>query len=248
MTICLSDAGKRFNRDWIFRHLNYTFEAGQSYAITGPNGSGKSTLLQALSGGMYINEGVVEFRVPSSEFGVPSSDPIAIGSGLPSYAEASEDKPSVSAAAEKEGVRKQSTIISTDHIYQQVSICAPYLEVVEEMTIREFLDFHKGFKPFLPGVTTDSIIIAIGLEKAVNKQIRFYSSGMKQRVKLAQCVFSDTAIVLLDEPCTNLDKAGIELYDSLINEYCKNRLVVVSSNDEVEYKFCQLKINISDYK
>ncbi len=70
MTICLSDAGKRFNRDWIFRHINYTFEAGQSYAITGPNGSGKSTLLQALSGGMYINEGLIEFGVMSKESGV----------------------------------------------------------------------------------------------------------------------------------------------------------------------------------
>ena len=231
MTICLSDAGKRFNRDWIFRHVNYTFEAGQSYAITGPNGSGKSTLLQVLSGGMMINEGVIEFEVRSQEPGLPS---VALA------------KEGVRSSAS--GFRKQSTIISTENIYQQVSICAPYLEVVEEMTVREFLDFHKGFKPFLPGVTTDAIISTIGLEKAVNKQIRYYSSGMKQRVKLAQCIFSDTAIVLLDEPCTNLDKAGIELYDSLINAYCKNRLVVVSSNDEVEYKFCQLKINISDYK
>ena len=259
MTICLSDAGKRFNRDWIFRHLNYTFEAGQSYAITGPNGSGKSTLLQALSGGMYINEGVVEFGVRSKESGVRSresgvrsresgvrsresgvlSQESGVRLALRSFSEGGSSEP---------GAGKQSTIISTDNIYQQVSICAPYLEVVEEMTIREFLNFHKGFKPFLPGVTTDSIISAIGLEKAVNKQIRYYSSGMKQRVKLAQCIFSDTAIVLLDEPCTNLDKAGIELYDSLINDYCKNRLVVVSSNDEVEYKFCQLKINISDYK
>ena len=205
MTICLSDAGKRFNRDWIFRHFNYTFEAGQSYAITGPNGSGKSTLLQALSGGMYINEGRIEYRILNKEQ-------------------------------------------KNEEIYRDVSICAPYLEVVEEMTLREFLDFHHGFKPFLPGVTTDSIITILGLEKAVNKQIRYYSSGMKQRVKLAQCIFSDTAIVLLDEPCTNLDAAGIELYHSLITEYCKDRLVVVSSNDEVEYKFCEEKINMGDYK
>jgi ABC-type Mn2+/Zn2+ transport system ATPase subunit len=68
MTISLSDAGKRFNRDWIFRHVNYQFESGRSYAITGPNGSGKSTLLQALSGGMMMNEGKIEFRV--QEFGV----------------------------------------------------------------------------------------------------------------------------------------------------------------------------------
>jgi len=213
MTIFLSDAGKRFNRDWIFRHFNYTFEAGQSYAIIGPNGSGKSTLLQVLSGGMMLNEGSVEFGVRSSEFGVSGS-----------------------------------TIISTEKIYNHISICAPYLEVVEEMTLKEFLAFHHGFKPFLPGITPDSIIAALGLEKAVKKQIRYYSSGMKQRVKMAQSIFSDTAIVLLDEPCTNLDTEGIALYHRLINDHCKNRLVVVSSNDEVEYKFCREKININDYK
>jgi ABC-type multidrug transport system ATPase subunit len=205
MTISLSDAGKRFNRDWIFRHVNYTFETGTSYAITGPNGSGKSTLLLALSGSMMLNEGKIEYRIRNKEQ-------------------------------------------KNEEVYQHVSICAPYLEVVEEMTFKEFLGFHHGFKPFLPDITPDSIITAVGLEKAVNKQIRYYSSGMKQRVKLAQCIFSDTAIVLLDEPCTNLDTAGIELYHSLINDYCKNRLVVVSSNDEVEYKFCEQKINISDYK
>jgi len=82
----------------------------------------------------------------------------------------------------------------------------------------------------------------------MNKQIRYYSSGMKQRVKLAQCIFSNVPIVLLDEPCTNLDSAGIELYHQLIGDYCKERLVVVSSNDEVEYRFCENKITISDYK
>jgi ABC-type multidrug transport system ATPase subunit len=214
MTICLSDAGKRFNRDWIFRHFNYTFEAGQSYAITGANGSGKSTLLQALSGGMYINEGNLKYE----------------------------------AGSRKSETGGQKSEIPIEKIYNHVSICAPYLEVIEEMTLREFLLFHQGFKPFLAGVSIDSIITRLGLEKAIHKQIRFYSSGMKQRVKLAQCIFSDTAIVLLDEPCTNLDTTGIELYHSLINDYCKDRLVVVSSNDEVEYRFCGERINMGDYK
>ncbi|MEO7922743.1 MAG: ATP-binding cassette domain-containing protein [Chitinophagaceae bacterium] len=219
MTISLSDAGKRFNRDWIFRHFNYQFEAGQSYAITGPNGSGKSTLLQVLSGAMMINEGNMEFGVGKLETGDVS----------------------------RESVVGKKTI-PVEAIYQYVSIAAPYLEVVEEMTVKEFFDFHQGFKPFLPGISTDSIIASIGLEKAVNKQIRFYSSGMKQRVKLAQCIFSDTAIVLLDEPCTNLDSEGIELYHRLIHDHCSDRLVVVSSNDKVEYSFCAKSINIIDYK
>jgi ABC-type multidrug transport system ATPase subunit len=110
------------------------------------------------------------------------------------------------------------------------------------------LEFHHHFKPFLSTLTIDSIISIIGLDVAVHKQIRYYSSGMKQRVKLAQAIFSDVPILLLDEPCTNLDLTGIELYHQLINDYCKNRLVIVSSNDEVEYRFCRERINISDYK
>ena len=211
MTISLSDAGKRFNRDWIFRHFNYKFEAGQSYAIVGPNGSGKSTLLQVLSGSIMINEGELQYS-----------------SGNPST-----------------GAQEQ---LATEVIYQQVSICAPYLETIEEMTVKEFLDFHNGFKPFLTGITIDQIITTIGLQNALHKQIRYYSSGMKQRVKLAQCIFSDTPIVLLDEPCTNLDLEGIALYNRLISDHCRHRLVVVSSNDEVEYRFCSQKINIMDYK
>jgi ABC-type multidrug transport system ATPase subunit len=205
MKIALSDAGKRFNRDWIFRHFTYSFEKGNAYAITGPNGSGKSTLLQVLSGSMHFNEGTCNWTIGNKQ-------------------------------------------LANEDVYNHISICAPYLEVVEEMTLREFFDFHHGFKPFIPGVSTDSIITTLGLENAASKQIRYYSSGMKQRVKLAQCIFSDTAIVLLDEPCTNLDSTGIELYHQLIYDYCKDRLVIVSSNDEVEYKFCKETINISDYK
>jgi ABC-type multidrug transport system ATPase subunit len=205
MKVSLTDAGKRFNRDWIFRHFNYAFETGGSYAITGPNGSGKSTLLQALSGSMMISEGHIEYRADGKE-------------------------------------------IKNEEVYRHVSICAPYLEVVEEMTVKEFLDFHHGFKPFIPGISTDYIISTIGLRNAIQKQIRYYSSGMKQRVKLGQCIFTDTPIVLLDEPCTNLDSEGITLYHQLINDHCRQRLVVVSSNDEVEYKFCKEKISINDYK
>ncbi len=226
MKVSLTDAGKRFNRDWIFRHFNYTFESGRSYAITGPNGSGKSTLLQTLSGGMMINEGNIQYSIDNGQWAIDNGQwaidnrQLAIGNGQ----------------------------LAIEQVYKHVSICAPYMELVEEMTLKEFLQFHQGFKPFLSGITTDHIISTLGLEKAFHKQIRYYSSGMKQRVKLAQCIFSDTPIVLLDEPCTNLDSEGISLYHRLINDHCTQRLVVVSSNDEVEYSFCEEKINIADYK
>jgi ABC-type multidrug transport system ATPase subunit len=205
MKISLTDAGKRFNRDWIFRHLTYEFSAGQSYAIIGPNGSGKSTLLQVLSGSMQMNEGSGEWSVDNKK-------------------------------------------LELEKVYNYVSICAPYLEVVEEMTLIEFLNFHSGFKPFLSSITSERIISILGLENAVNKQIRNYSSGMRQRVKLAQAIFSDIPVVLLDEPCTNLDATGVELYKQLIEDYCKKRMVIVSSNDHHEYDFCSNRINITDWK
>jgi ABC-type multidrug transport system ATPase subunit len=67
-------------------------------------------------------------------------------------------------------------------------------------------------------------------------------------VKLAQAFFSDVPVLLLDEPCTNLDATGIALYHHLITTYAKGKMVVVSSNDEVEYSFCNHVISIMDYK
>ncbi|HXO74037.1 MAG TPA: ABC transporter ATP-binding protein, partial [Puia sp.] len=61
MRITLTDAGKRFNRDWIFRHLDHEFFPGHSYAITGSNGSGKSTLLQAIAGAIDLSEGRIGY-------------------------------------------------------------------------------------------------------------------------------------------------------------------------------------------
>ncbi len=205
MKISLTNAGKRFNRDWIFRHLTTEFISGSSYAIIGPNGSGKSTLLQVLSGSMQQSEGNCQWWFKDKE-------------------------------------------VLQENIYSSVSLCAPYLEVVEEMTLLEFFDFHQKFKPFIPGFDKHAIIEVVGLENAKDKQIRYYSSGMKQRVKLAQCIFSDTPIVLLDEPCTNLDTAGIHLYHNLVRDHCEKRLVVVSSNDEMEYGFCEHQLLISNYK
>jgi ABC-type multidrug transport system ATPase subunit len=205
MKIKLSNAGKRFNREWIFRRAGLEFVSGNAYAITGPNGSGKSTLLQSIGGMLQLSEGTIEL------------------------------------ADERWQMTEENT-------YQQTSFCAPYLDVIEEMTLTEFLQFHNQFKPFIEDFTTKKIVEVLGLEKAVHKQIRYYSSGMKQRVKLAQTIFADAAIVLLDEPCSNLDDNGIQLYHSLVNEYCKERLVIVCSNDPVEYSFCNTVLSMTDFK
>jgi len=205
MRINLFNAGKRFNRDWIFRKADLTFLPGHTYAITGSNGSGKSTLLQTLAGSMEISEGKIEWQ----HYNRP---------------------------------------IDADNIFSYLTIAAPYIEVIEEMTAVEFLQFHLQFKPLLKEISIMEILKIVGLEKAAAKQIRYYSSGMKQRIKLAQAIFSDVPLLLLDEPCTNLDASGYELYQGLISDYAKNKTIIVSSNDVNEFSFCEHIINIMDYK
>ncbi|MCY7293321.1 MAG: ATP-binding cassette domain-containing protein [Ferruginibacter sp.] len=136
--------------------------------------------------------------------------------------------------------------LTTENSYQQISIAAPYLDLIEEMTGNEFLAFHTSFKNLTKPFA--EILSAVGLQKAGDKQIRYYSSGMKQRLKLAQAFFSNTSVLLLDEPTTNLDEDGIAIYKKLWQQNTTNRLVIISSNDKTEYEQCGTVIKIGDYK
>jgi len=138
--------------------------------------------------------------------------------------------------------------IVDEGIFEHISYCAPGMEIIEELTLREYLDFHFNFKKPLPGFTVSHLIETIGLGAAAEKPIGDYSSGMKQRVKLAQAIFADTPALLLDEPCTNLDQAGVAQYLQWMDRYSGKRLVIIASNDEREYSFCKEQIRVEDFK
>lgn len=142
----------------------------------------------------------------------------------------------------------EEKLIASDEIFKQISFCAPGIELIEEMTLEEMLHFHFAFKKILNSLSVTDIISIIGLESAKEKFIGNFSSGMKQRVKLAQAIFSDTPVLMLDEPCTNLDQAGVEQYRSWVKHYSKNRLLIIASNEEREYDFCQHQIKMEAYK
>jgi ABC-type multidrug transport system ATPase subunit len=253
MHIQLTSAGKRFNRDWIFRRLNYTFQQGVSYAVTGPNGSGKSTLLQTIAGAIAPSEGAVEYLNKTQDLRDKAQETISKEQESKKTEQETRFKEQDLRNKEKPetGNRKPETSrspLTTENIYNHIAIVAPYLEVIEEMTAAEFLHFHNSFKPILSTISINQVLEIVGLKMAADKQIRYFSSGMKQRIKLAQAIFSDVPVLLLDEPCTNLDSHGYDLYHQLINDYCKNKLIIVSSNDVNEYDFCAEKLSILDYK
>ena len=205
MKITLQQAGKRYNRNWIFRRLDAQLVAGSPVAITGQNGSGKSTLLQVIAGVLEHSEGTLQYE-------------------------------------------QDGRVLEPSSLYRQVAICAPYLELIEELTLLEFLHFHEGFKPWLPGITADFVVESTGLQDARNKQIRDFSSGMKQRVKLAQAVLSNAPVLLLDEPTSNLDTKGVAMYHQWMQDFTGGRLLVIASNDESEIGICTHRISMADYK
>jgi ABC-type multidrug transport system ATPase subunit len=205
INISLENIGRRFNRDWIFRGIDYNFTSGESYAILGPNGSGKSTLLQILNGSLSPSTGDISF----------------LNSG---------DK------------------IDIEKVFSYLSLAAPYLELIEEFSLEEVIDFHFKFKPYKEGISKESIIELLSLPGNKNKLIRYFSSGMKQRLKLALAFCSDTPMLMLDEPTSNLDTQGIDWYLNLVEQFAQGRLTIVCSNQQHEYSFCKHTLSISDYK
>lgn len=198
----LSDVGKRFNRDWIFRHWSGEFTPHSSYVITGGNGSGKSTALRVMLGYAPTSEGKVEYR-------------------------------------------HNGRLIPQADVYRHFSFCSPYLELYEELTLDEMARFHFSLKPALPGIDLKHFADHIQLGKARQKAVKFFSSGMKQRLRLGLALYSDTAGVFLDEPVSNLDRAGIDWYKATVGELKRDRLIVVASNmQQEEYFFCEEQIEV----
>jgi ABC-type multidrug transport system ATPase subunit len=205
MILELLDAGRRFNKTWIFRHLNLKLETPDTLAVLGPNGSGKSTLMMLLAGHLSPSEGRISFT-------------------------------------------DQGKAIENTDFFKCISFAGPSLELIEEFTLEELLDFQISLKGSYKNIGYSELITRSGLEHAGKKQIRLFSSGMKQRVKLLLACSSNTPVLLLDEPLMNLDEQGVLWYKEMLDFYVKDRIVIVASNNIREYDFCREEISITAYK
>ncbi len=141
-----------------------------------------------------------------------------------------------------------TTQIIDEQWFRSLALATPYLELPEEFTLSEVLSFHFQFKNPLQQRSNAEILEVLGLEKHKSKTLSQFSSGMKQRVKLALAIFSEVPFLLLDEPTTNLDKQGVTWYLDLIQQFTPNRIVMICSNDPREYDFCGKKIAMEDFK
>lgn len=138
--------------------------------------------------------------------------------------------------------------IEVEELIHFLSFSAPYQELPEELTGNELFDFHFKFRQKAIDFDSKAFFQMLQLEKQGDKLVKFYSSGMKQRMRLGLCILSKAEVYMLDEPTTNLDKNGMAWYQQLVQDQLKEKLVIISSNIEEEYKFCDTIISIEDYK
>jgi ABC-type multidrug transport system ATPase subunit len=138
--------------------------------------------------------------------------------------------------------------IKSDDIYKFLSLVAPAMSLPEDFTLKEFLSFHFKFKKLKSGYQLDELPEIFRLENAIDKYIKNFSTGMKQRVKLGVAFYADAPMLLLDEPATNLDKSGFDWYLEEIHKVMQEKMIFVCSNRQDEYSFCSNFIDILAYK
>jgi lantibiotic transport system ATP-binding protein len=94
------------------------------------------------------------------------------------------------------------------------------------LTGRENLEVHRRLLG-LPKSAIDEALDTVGLTSVSDRLARNYSTGMKQRLGMAQALLGSPELLLLDEPTNGLDPAGIHELRTLIVELPKRRGVTV---------------------
>lgn len=117
------------------------------------------------------------------------------------------------------------------------------------MTLEEAFRFHSKFKQFQNNMSLKELKEQVGLQTRNDKLLRGFSSGMRQRVKLGFAMLSDSSLLLLDEPGSNLDAHGIEIYRNLLaQQSSRGKIIIIASNsDEREMPDEAQFINISNH-
>jgi ABC-type multidrug transport system ATPase subunit len=137
--------------------------------------------------------------------------------------------------------------LKEDEVPRQITFTGPYMELIDELTLREHMRFHTRFRKLR--TTTDYHHIPEILGKNFNWEmpVRTMSSGMMQRLKLYIALCTEARVVFLDEPTTNLDEEGKAWFESTLADHCVGSTVIIASNDPFDHRSCTERIFLPDY-
>ncbi len=139
-------------------------------------------------------------------------------------------------------------VIDKDNIFRVLSIAAPYVSLIGELTLAEHLTFHSKFKKFLPGIDPTDFFAICQLKGYEEVLVAHLSSGLQQRYKLALAILTSCDILLLDEPTSYLDVKTKGWFEEIFKQYSHDRLVILASNDKADLDLTDRRVLIEDYQ
>ena len=136
--------------------------------------------------------------------------------------------------------------IAYEEMRNQIGFVSPYLQLYDEFSALENLGLLSAIRsdPKLDGERIDASLRDVGLWERRNDLVRTYSSGMKQRLKYAFAFMHRPALLVLDEPTSNLDLDGIEMVERIVAEQKRSAMLIVATNDASEAAWCDKRIEL----
>ncbi|MBZ0202980.1 MAG: ABC transporter ATP-binding protein [Ignavibacteria bacterium] len=134
--------------------------------------------------------------------------------------------------------------VKKELLFMQMGFVSPYLNLYDEFSGYENLKLVANIRG-RGHDNIENVLKRVGLFERRNDMLKIYSSGMKQRLKIAFSILHTPDILLLDEPTSNLDTEGIGVVDDIAAEYSKDRILVIATNDEHEKSLCSSEINLN---
>jgi heme exporter protein A len=203
LKIIAENISKHFNRNYLFRDLNFEVGQGECLAVLGANGSGKTTLIKILCALQRPSSGKILYE-------------------------------------------NENLTIKRDEIYSHIGLVSPYLELYEELTAKDNLDFFADIKG-LDESGRQRMREICGRFKIADKmhiRVKAYSSGMKQRLKYVLALMDSPQVLFIDEPRTNLDEEGIKTVYNLLGDYKKKGVLIIATNEKQDLVLADKRLTI----
>jgi ABC-type multidrug transport system ATPase subunit len=131
-------------------------------------------------------------------------------------------------------------------IKKHLGYVAPYVELYEELSVTENLEFIKNLRELKMQNNIPAILETFEALKLADQPFGSLSTGQRQRIKLAAALIHQPRILVLDEPGSNLDGKGKRAVRQLVDKYRNEQsMVLLASNMTEELDLCDEIIELN---
>lgn len=129
---------------------------------------------------------------------------------------------------------------------ESTGIVIEHMEMLPEYSAYDNLKILAKINKIVNDEDIIKVMQDVGLDPYSKKKVRKYSLGMKQRLNIAQAIFENQKIILLDEPTNAIDEDGIQLIYEKLKELRADgaTIIMATHNKEDIEELCDEIIRI----